>query len=98
MEKNVASCMPNSAQMHSTPWCYEILPHQNVEDKRELAFSLWLGCSIFVANSLLALRVRQSMIEEHALEQRSYPLEAFRLRGLLFLSSPQRSHHISSEF
>lgn len=71
--------MSSSAQMPSIPWCYEILSPQNIENKRELAFSLWLGSSIFVANSLLALCIRQSMIEEHELEQRSYPIEAFSL-------------------
>lgn len=87
--------MPGSAQMPSAPWCYELLPHQNVENKRELAFSLWPGCSIFVANSLLTVCVRQSMTEEHEMEQRSYPLEAFS-----FLWSPisKLSSEVTSYF
>lgn len=44
-----------------------------------LAFSLLPGFSISVTGSCLVLSVRQTMIEEHEMEQRFYPLDAFNL-------------------
>lgn len=63
-----------------------------------LAFSLLPSFSISVTGSCLVLSVRQAMIEEHELEQRFYPLDAFNLFNLLRYTIPKPSLETTSYF
>lgn len=60
-----------------------------------LSFSLFPGFSTSVTGSCLVLSVRQAMVEEHEVEKRSYPLDAFRL---LRYTSPKPSLEATSYF